>query len=302
MTGAHRSGTTWVGRMLCRSHEAGYIHEPFNPARLPGWGAGRVPLWFVYVTSANEHVYAPLVERALGFRYPVLENIPQIRSPRRAVFYARDVADAVLARLRRARPLIKDPIALFSAGWLAERFGARVVVMIRHPAAFASSLKRLGWQFKFRGWLAQEALMRDLLHPFEQDIRRCAVDDVDIVEQAIVMWKAMHHVIAVYRRRHPEWTFLRHEDLAREPVEGFRCLYERLGLGWDADVEAEVKRHSGALNPGEVRRWRHGTVRRDSRATTRTWLHHLTSEETLRIRDGVEEVSPLFYSDADWSR
>jgi hypothetical protein len=40
--------------MLCESGEAGYIHEPFNPDRVPGWTAGRIPCWFLYVTRANE--------------------------------------------------------------------------------------------------------------------------------------------------------------------------------------------------------------------------------------------------------
>jgi hypothetical protein len=31
VTGAHRSGTTWVGRMLALVPGVEYIHEPFNP-------------------------------------------------------------------------------------------------------------------------------------------------------------------------------------------------------------------------------------------------------------------------------
>jgi len=31
VTGMHRSGTTWVGRMLAASREAVYFHEPLNP-------------------------------------------------------------------------------------------------------------------------------------------------------------------------------------------------------------------------------------------------------------------------------
>ena len=67
VTGSHRSGTTWVGRMLCLSGEAGYIHEPFNPVRTPSWFADPVPYWYAYVTSDNEHLYAPQLERVMRF-------------------------------------------------------------------------------------------------------------------------------------------------------------------------------------------------------------------------------------------
>ena len=31
VTGAHRSGTTWVGKMLALAPGIGYVHEPFSP-------------------------------------------------------------------------------------------------------------------------------------------------------------------------------------------------------------------------------------------------------------------------------
>ncbi len=40
-----------------------------------------------------------------------------------------------------ARPLLKDPIAVLSAPWLERTFGMQVVFSVRHPAAFAASLK-----------------------------------------------------------------------------------------------------------------------------------------------------------------
>lgn len=44
----------------------------------------------------------------------------------------------------RSRPLVKDPFALFSAEWFADNFDAEVIVIVRHPAAVVSSIKRLG--------------------------------------------------------------------------------------------------------------------------------------------------------------
>jgi Sulfotransferase family len=298
VTGSHRSGTTWVGQMLCRSGEAGYIHEPFNPRRRPGWGAGRVPYWFLYVTDENASAYMPVMIDALSFRYPILRNIPDIRGLKEAAFFARDLSHGLRGRVLRPRPLVKDPIALFSAEWLADTFDAQVVITIRHPAAFASSVKRLNWRFEFRGWLAQESLLRDRLGPYESDMRRLSTPDADIVDQAIVMWNAIHEVIHAYKERHPDWYFVRHEDLARAPVDGFQRLYDGLDLRWSDRVARKIARHS--VGDRKATSWHHGTVRRDSRAATRSWMNQLTAAEITRIRDGCLEVWRLFYDESDW--
>ncbi len=47
-------------------------------------------------------------------------------------------------RMYNIRPLIKDPIGLFSYKWLVSKFDMDVLVLIKHPAAFVSSLKKNG--------------------------------------------------------------------------------------------------------------------------------------------------------------
>ena len=295
VTGSHRSGTTWVGRMLTLSGETGYMHEPFNPRRVPGWSGQRIPYWFLYVTEENEDHYLDVVRDVMAFHYPALSNLRHALNPRGAALYGPDVLRSVRYRVRGPRPLLKDPIALFSAPWLARRFETQVVVMIRHPAAFVSSIKRLGWHFRFRSWLAQEALLRDRLEPYRDAMHRCWAGDGDVIEQGIVMWNAMHHVIDAYRAEHPDWSFVRHEDISAAPVEGFRGLYSDLGLRWDEKVEAGIVEHSAAGNPAQTRR--HGAVKRDSAAQVDLWKTRLSDEEIDRIREGTAEMAARFYPD-----
>jgi Sulfotransferase family len=300
VTGSHRSGTTWVGRMLCLSHEAGYIHEPFNPNRRPGWSGTRIPCWFLYVDEHNEAHYRDVLEDVLAFRYPIRLNLAELRGPVQLGTFALDLQKSLVHRLRGVRPLVKDPIALFSAEWLARTFDMDVVVMIRHPAAFIGSLKKLDWQFRFRGWLQQKELLRDLLHPYEQQMRHYWNNPPDIIDQGVLLWNAMHHVIERYRERHPEWQFLRHEDVAAAPLDRFEQLYESFDLRFDGGVEERVARFSGAGNPGEVASWRRRAVRRDSAATATTWTERLTMEEVDRIRAGTAELAGVLYADQEW--
>lgn len=295
VTGSHRSGTTWVGRMLCVGGEAGYVHEPLNPVRRPSWLAYSVPYWYVYITDQNEHLYAADLERVMRFRYPLARNLRRVRRPEHVAMLASDVSRSLRPRLKEARPLLKDPFALFSAEWLARRYEADVVVTIREPVAFVGSIKRLNWQFKFKTLLSQGALIRDHLHPFEPDMRRCRDGDVDVVEQGIVLWNALHHAIGEMREAHPEWSFVRHEDLARDPVAGFSELYRRCGLTWNGSVGREITAFSTADTGKELPMWRHGSVRRNSSGATETWKLRLTEEEIDRVRRGTRDVAARFY-------
>jgi hypothetical protein len=286
--------------MLCASREAGYVHEPFNPNRSPGWFPEPLPYWFMYLTEENAAPYERALEDLLAFRYP-LRSLPRLRSARAVAQQGPELARSVLYRAQRRRTLVKDPMALFSAEWLARRFGAEVVVMIRHPAAFVSSIKKLNWGFDYeRNWLAQDLLMRDLLGPWADSFRGYE-GEVDIVGEGIVMWNAMYDVVRGYRDRHPDWHFVKYDDLADDPVGGFGALYERLGLRWDERARAEVERSSSASNVKEVPIWRRRAINRDSRAAKRTWTQRLTPDEVERVRAGVADVARSFYSDEEWA-
>ena len=150
--------------MLALSPRVGMIHEPFSPVTPPGISSAPFDRFFRYVTTENEGPYVAPLERTLRFRYGLRRQLPAIpRSPHELARTAQDLASFTVSRARRARPLLKDPIAVFSSEWLASRFGAQVVVLIRHPAAFASSLKRLGWTHRFEHFLDQPLLLRDHL-------------------------------------------------------------------------------------------------------------------------------------------
>lgn len=298
VTGSHRSGTTWTGRMLAVSTGVGYVHEPLSPRRWPGWSRRRIPHWYLHVTPENEAVYERLIADVLAFRYPP-ETLLRIRSARQAFQLLDEAPWALWNRLRGARPLVKDPIALMSAEWLAERFGMEMVVMIRHPAAFAGSLLRLDWpRFDFRNWADQPAFLSDLAGPYAEAIRSFDRARQDVVDEVILLWNVIHHVIQGYRDRHPGWLFVRHEDLAEEPVKGFHELYERLDLEWDRIAERIVVRSS--TGRPEVPTYLHRSVRRDSRAARWTWRERLGPDDLARIREGTAEVAQAFYGDRDW--
>jgi hypothetical protein len=284
--------------MLSTASGVTYIHEPFSTRHRRGICDVPFHHWFPYISRENEDQYVAPITDMLEFRYKPRAEARALRRPRDVGRFVRDWARFSLARRRNRRPLLKDPIAVFSVEWLWERFDVEPVILVRHPAAFASSLKQLNWTHPFRDFLLQPLLMRDVLAPFDEDIRAFAARERPILDQAILLWKLIHHAISAYRRRHPGWVFLRHEDIARDPVPEFERLFGRLDLDFGAGTERRVREHSDPSNPAEVADG--GVLKRDSRSSIWTWKTRLTHEEIERIRNGVWPISEEFYADADW--
>jgi len=104
---------------------------------------------FQYVYEENSENYDSIFDGILHYKYPLIRNITNIRGSRDAATLIHDHLLFLLHRIRNDRPLIKDPIAIFSTEWLCKKFNMKVLVMIRHPAAFCSSLKIKNWAFNF---------------------------------------------------------------------------------------------------------------------------------------------------------
>jgi hypothetical protein len=205
---------------------------------------------------------------------------------------------------RRAghKALIKDPMAFFSAEWLAQRFDMNVVMVIRHPAAFVSSIKKLGWQHPFSHFLEQPALMRDHLDCFAEDIRQYSAHEHDLIDQAILLWKLIHFTMIQYRRVHPDWVFVRHEDLSLAPLEQFQRLYSRLGLEFTEHAQQVIQSFSSPANPSDTDApvGSEEILRRNSASNIWNWKTRLTPSEIEKIRRSAQDISNLFYSAEDW--
>ena len=226
VTGAHRTGTTWVGKMLAASPQVAYISEPLNVLHRPGVMRAPVSKWYTLVCEENEVEYLPAFRELLGFRYGLWREMRSLRFRKDFLRMLRDCSIFLRGRLMRQRPLIKDPFAVFSAPWFAERLGCRVVVTVRHPAAFASSLKRLNWSFDFRDLLEQPLLMRKWLDVDRADMEALPMDDV--IGGAALLWRMVYRVLARMMKLHPSFIVVRHEDLSIDPLPGYRNLFASL--------------------------------------------------------------------------
>lgn len=338
VTGAHRSGTTWVGKMLCASNEAAYISEPLNVLHRPGVFRAPVKYWYTVISASDrqsEEQYLPAYQELLRFQYHLGLELKSLRSRKDFLRMGRDLGIFIQGRLLRQRPLLKDPFAIFSTPWFIERLGCQVVVTLRHPLAFVSSLKRLGWSFSFEDLLAQPLLMESVgivpdakpglpleaasmrmstseggsttgqLAPFRNEIedllaREAESGAADIITQASLLWKIIYQVVAELQQRFPQIHVVRHEDLSLDPLGSFGNLYKALSLTYTARAQEKIRASSASENPKEGSQRNAFAVRLDSRANLSNWKKRLTPDEIERIRSITETVAARYYSDYDW--
>lgn len=305
VTGAIRSGTTWVGKMLTLSGQLHYLHEPFNPDHPIGKCITKIkfPHYMVYVTEEIDEYYWKYykpMKKLLAGQLGWMQGFGACNSIKDIVHVYRRRKEFLRYSGEGKPALIKDPIAIFSAGWLARAFNINVIVMIRHPAGVVASMKRLNWSFDPLNWaLSQPLLLRDYLSPFKDEMIDIVESNADIIDRAALLWKIVYFVVTKYQKQYPDWLFLRHEDAAIKPLRTFEKLYWKFGLNFSDDVKVKIHEFTNEGNPshnvGQNR-----SIVLNSKKVIEYWKNALSADEILRIRKRVEEVSQRFYRDEDW--
>jgi hypothetical protein len=300
VTGSHRSGTGWVGGMIAasRAQPVAYLWEPFSPLARPGIRDVPFHLWFTFVCPGNETTYEPGLRHMLAYDYRWGAELRAMRRPKDVARAVRDADRFRRFRRNDARPLLKDPIALFSAEWVADRLSADVVVLIRHPAAFVQSIVGRKLRHPFGDFVDQPLLMEDLLAPYADEIRTFAREERPLFDQGILLWNVLHHAIERFRERRPDWLFMRLEDLARDPLERFTQIFEHVNVPVEVATRERIATHSSTDNPEQVADM--ASTKRNSAEAVVAWKRKLSSEQIASIRERVEPLAGAFYGPEDW--
>lgn len=296
VTGTHRSGTTWVGRTLSQTKNVELVYEPFNLETTRYNFDYKFDQWFEHVpTSPKCNVIKKEFDQYIPnsvFQYPAKicrETGYSLKTPLIYLKYLMLSGD-------RPRYLLKDPIALLSAGWLYERYDLKVVCMIRNPLAFAGSLKKQGWDFNFKNFLDQKELMNTWLKPFKEQMEKTDRKS-DFIDRVSLLWNVLNFVILEYKEKYPEWFFIKHGQLARNPVEKYRKMFEYLNLEFNEETEKYIREYTSKKNPMEATS--NAYQPRDAKKTIEAWRERLTDEEIERVREATSEMYKKLYPEKE---
>jgi hypothetical protein len=298
VTGAPRSGTTWVGRMIALTPYVNYLHEPFNNTFIrEAFKEDPFPYWFMYINHQNGEDYYIKLARMLGYKYKLSKVLKWSRNWENVKLCAQQWRQSLYPGKDYTIPLVKDPIAVLSSEWLANVFDLDVIFLVRHPAAFVASITALRWETNPRTFLLQSLLVKDHLEPLVDDIQRIGLEG-DEIDKASMTWKTIYFTAKRFRERHPSWIFRRHEDLANDPITSFKHLFSSLNLDFTQEIETEIVAHSDTSNPVEPDHY--WQVRRNSNGNIDKWRNQLQEADIERIRGIVEDVSADYYDDFEW--
>lgn len=296
VTGAHRSGTTWVGRTISQHPGIKYIHEPFN-VRHPNREMDlKLNTWFTYAPKSNQ-------KKDIKASFDRLLNSKPLH---RAIWACKREGLDIKTPLRFFKHfllgfhyrkfLIKDPLALLSAGWLHEMYDFKVICMIRNPVAFVGSLKKAVWDFNFENLKVQEDLMQECLSPFFDEVDKFCGQSGDFIDRACLLWNVLHFVILEYEKRYPSWLFVKHEDIAMSPISEFQKIFDYLELRMDSAIRAHIEEFTSNKNSVESESTKYRP--RNAKKILGTWQERLSAQEIDRVRNATRNIATQFYGDS----
>jgi hypothetical protein len=299
VTGAPRSGTTFLGKILSARLEVDYIHEPFNPdCGIPG-----LEQRYLYLRPGEGGQYESLISKIFTYDFKLRTGYYQNDSRARKLI-KRFVGSRGPFYLRFAKlnpfhtaAVIKDPIGCLLTEYLSASFGVKPVVVIRHPVAFVASIRRLGWEVNLEPLASQRELVEDY---FTDDPSLVAGRYADTVECGAALWRALNKVVLAQARRNPEWPVIRHEELSARPLDIVSGLYDSLNLTWSERVERMVLANTRAKGRAEASAGKVQDFKRDSAQLFDLRMKMMSADERRRIFDITRDVAEELYPRASF--
>ena len=275
VTGAQRSGTTWFGQMIARPGTRLY-HEPLGIFSV---------LWNLGLDSraegADSEGMRHKMERIIAGSEWESFNWP---SPALAERGTTRLSPVRFFGSPPGRVIIKDPTAVGIIEEITGFLECTVVALIRHPAGYVASLKRLGWDPRAR-------IGRLLNHPsFEcyglsqfKNLHESAANDVELLAlQHGLLNTVLVKSLARIQAHSVLYVF---DELCEDPVDSFPSVFADLKLTYDDQCRLLHLRLSGpssersGVGPHDVGRrsveqsvkWKKDLSRQEVEAVRRIW-------------------------------
>lgn len=299
VAGFGRSGTTWVQDVLAESNSLRAVFEPLHPEHihgaadhahkylLPGDRDDALRQFLAHYFFEDFHsLWADyrIVPRRLR---PRLQAFTSLHRLERYLAYGFR-AKANLLRYRHQRRsglrLTKFVRANMMLGWIKKNFDARIVFIIRHPAAVVLSQMRI-----LRAWKPQERIFSyrqdsRLLDEVGTDIRELLFRGLSDVEALTLSW-CIENTIALRQARDNDIPVIYYEALVRQGPPEWQRILSALDLAVPPD-EALIRQPSqqtwGGKDTELLRRYAH-------------WMEQLDRPTALKIQEILDATGMAIY-------
>lgn len=295
--GLHRSGTTYVGKLL---QQAGVkvVHEPLNER----FGMRGVPIAYPYVDDVDNE-YASLLDDAVIFRRTWNKDVTYIKAQglRKRMYQVLGGRSGVrwgmlrlrsLLHLMPAKVCLKDPFMSLATPYLVKHHKLKVLCMVRHPAAIHCSTAKQAWRFDIANLHKQKKLVQD----FASDIpeRHWQLAEEHAAASIAILWKLMLRVNQYVEKNSSLLKLITHEDLCVSPLPVVNQICSHLSIPLSAGVEAFVLENSQG-NRVEAKDGKTHDFKRNSKLLADAWRNKIYSDDECILQDIVGDDVANYY-------
>jgi len=296
ITGSTRSGSTYVGRVISKSIHYSYLPEPCNCK----WGIQGISHFYPYPSSFYKNLFDDFFNLNYKFKTGPKRN-PIRYIIKKTIGNKNTMAGQYYKYISNhfSNMLLKDPNAAFLSDYFHEKHNVYVLVLVRHPMAFANSQKRMGWRFDFNDFLFQKELIKDYLSE-EKDLMSLKLN---YDEECGFLWHCIYKVLHDYNEKHRDskrWMVIRHEDICLEPDRAFKDICDFVGITMGKRMKAFIKQttNDSVIQPGN-NQYIH--LYRDARKLAYNWKHSAIQQQVESIKAYAGKTASNYYSDSTWA-
>nr|WP_137677112.1 sulfotransferase domain-containing protein [Parerythrobacter lutipelagi] len=300
VTGTHYSMTTLVGRILGASPDFHLVHEPTNASPTLSYDSIRPDGWYRFYDGAEyEELRGFLIRimRGEGIAGSAARRISEARTSKECLQVARYLQRKLPMRLSRKRAVFKDPFLLFSARNLQRQDGLKVILTVRHPAAFAESFMRAGNGFDFTD-LVQPPLLA-AVPELACDLRQAAASPPPIIVQAGLLWRAVYGFADAYLRDDPRTLVLVQDELIADIPGTLSRLFEFAGARQNSSTAKLVAKAFGGTGRDFA-----GTgsyITRNPSGILGKWKSRLSADDIAHLRAATGDLAERYgYDRSSW--
>jgi hypothetical protein len=285
-----------VGNLIADISGYAYFHE-----LIPKYGATHELVWenFDLLNQEKQQNILEYFHQNIQFSMTnFIRDVIHLRKDKRNIpANFRRIFHNERAKLKAKGAILKDPFALYALPWFTRELDTKNLIMIRHPAAFAASLKIKSWDINFHHFLSRKVFTQD-----SPKLNAETIANKSIIEKACIFWNLYHQKVAELQTSTKNDIFLRHEDISLAPLETLSKVISALGIDAilppeDVILRYQTKRENNRTVSQSTKVF---NLQRDSKANVYYWKQRLTEKEINQVRQLTADVSQHFYLDDEW--
>ena len=281
LTGMHRSGTTFLGKVFSNTQDSFVWHEPFNRK----YGIKQIN-WDYPLYEENRMVIDEVFNKIeskdkLSFkRESYKDNI--LKSVIRKSLGGKNELQWKKIRLITKKNLfLKDPFISNLNGYLTERRNVKSVFIVRHPCAVWYSLKKMGWLFDF-----------SLYGGFISSKKFLNINEQSEINKFCELWNEL--ISNNLEISNSNFKVITHESLCEQPESVVKGLCDFFDLEYSTVMDDYIKSTMYGEKVDKDGNKLHHFVR-NSRDLVNLWREKLGAEEISIIEKKCNDLISRVY-------